>query len=349
MQTANTQQNRSHASHCDALPVSVSFIIEWANTEYNGVPRFFTLLDIIAHQWRGMTNKTYPATLPAEARHFLEKLNPKPEVLVVAGEKIAPDTLQKITDHSPDIFDPVIHVKEGLEYYALKNFGASLASGDILCFLDSDVHPDEGWLTNLLGSFADPDICGIAGQPYVEQVDLFSRAFALGWTYQLPDRTEHVVRSEKWYANNVAFRAKIFHQVTFPKLDRRTRGARHLIDQELAKLGHIVYENRQALVNHPAPSSWKHMIIRALAHGRDIYMTNSEERTFQGFVYCQKLVAKRLGHGISNTLNNWRKVGLKLYETVPAILIITSYYFFFSLGGILTHISPKIMGRHFRL
>jgi glycosyltransferase involved in cell wall biosynthesis len=338
-----------HTQADTSKPVKVSFVIEWANTEYNGVPRFFTLLDIFAKQWKKMSARKYPDTLPLAAKQFLENLNPIPEVLVVSGEEIDSEIKNKIKNHSPDIFIPGICVNKGLEYYALKNYGATFATGEIICFLDSDIHPDDGWLMHLLGSFADPEIRAIAGQPYVEQTDLFSRAFALGWTYQLPSRAEHIVRSEKWYANNVAFRAEIFHKVTFPKLERRTRGSRHLLDIEFAKLGYVVYENRQALVTHPAPSGWKHLIIRALAHGRDIYMTDSEDRNLAGLFYSQKLAAKRLFKGINNTFRYWHKVGLKRVDTIPAIMIITCYYVFFSIGGILTHISPAIMGRHFRL
>jgi glycosyltransferase involved in cell wall biosynthesis len=287
--------------------------------------------------------------LPDRAKQFLERIDTKPEILVVSGEQICTETIKKIKDCLPDICEPAIHIKEGLEYYALKNYGATFSTGEIICFLDSDIHPDDDWLIHLLGSFANPEICAIAGQPYVDQTNLFSRAFALGWTYQLPARAEHIVRSEKWYANNVAFRAEIFHKVTFPKLKRRTRGSRHLLDIELAKLGLVVYENRQALVKHPAPSGWKHLVIRALAHGRDIYMTDSEDRNLAGLFYSQKLAAKRLYKGINNTFRYWHKVGLSRFDTVPAIMIITCYYVFFSLGGILTHISPAIMGRHFRL
>ena len=349
MLISNTQQSLTDSSKTKASPVKVSFIIEWANTTYNGIPRFFTMLDILARQWQAMVNREYPDRLTPVEQKFLQSINPKPEVLIVSGENIEPGLIQKITSYSPGLLDPVIHVKRGLEYYALKNFGAELAQGDILCFLDSDVHPDKDWLIHLFSTFSNPEICGVAGQPYVAPINLFSRAFALGWTYQLPERTESLVRSKKWYANNVAFRSKIFHKVTFPKLERRTRGARHLMVIELAKMGYEVYENRKALVNHPAPSSWKNMIIRALAHGRDIYMRDSEKRSFQGFIYSQKTAARRLMRGISNTFKNWRKVGLDRFETIPVILIITCYYIFFSLGGVLTHISPEIMGRNFRL
>ncbi|MGR8981646.1 MAG: glycosyltransferase family 2 protein [Gammaproteobacteria bacterium] len=332
-----------------ANDIKVSFIIEWANTEYNGIPRFFKLLDIISRQWQQLLDKEYPANLKPEALAYLSGINPLPEVLIISGQLLSPEQTQKISNCTVCSSKPTILNSEGLEYYALKNYGAEHASGDILCFLDSDIYPDENWLEYVFGSFAQPDISVVCGQPYVEHQDLFSRAFALGWTYKLPERKEELTRAEKWYANNVAFRAEIFHKTPFPPLTRRTRGAGSLITRELKKHGHKVMINGMAHVSHPAPSSWKHMLIRALAHGRDQYMKNTEERTLHGFFYCQKIAIGRFVRAVVNISKNWHKVGLQRFETVPAIIIMGCYYLFFSLGGIMTHISPEFMGRHFRL
>jgi hypothetical protein len=52
---------------------------------------------------------------------------------------------------------------------------------------------------------------------------------------------------------------------------------------------------------------------------------------------------------LKRTFGHWKVVGLKRWEVFPAIFIMGSYYALFSLGGILTHISPEKMGRRFRL
>jgi len=80
-----------------------------------------------------------------------------------------------------------------------------------------------------------------------------------------------------------------------------------------------------------------------------MYMKLSEERSWEGLVRSQKVATKRLGRGFKRIARQWRDVGLGRFETVPAMLIILSYYGLFSLGGLMTHISPEAMGRRFRL
>jgi glycosyltransferase involved in cell wall biosynthesis len=333
----------------NGAPLKISFIVEWANTTYNGLPRFFGFLDIFTRQWQDLVNKNYPDDLEEAARIFLGRIDPEPEFMIISGEKIDGGITERIHTQCGSSLNAVIHVGEGLEYYALKNLGADLATGDILCFLDSDLFPDEGWLAYLLGTFANPQIRAAAGQPYVAPIDLFSRAFALGWTYDLPDPEGRLYSTEKFYANNVAFITELYRQYSYAPLKRRTRGSSALLGVQLMQEGYPVWQNGKALVDHPAPSGWKHLAIRAIAHGRDIYMKYSEERSFQGLLRSQKTAALRLRRGFSNTSRYWRKVGLRRPEVIPAMLIILSYYSLFSLGGLLTHVSPEIMGRHFRL
>lgn len=330
-------------------PRKVSFILEWANTNYSGVPRFFSFLEILKRQWRELAEENYPDNLEPDRRNFLKCIDPVPELLIVSGEIISIGLAEEIRQRCAPDFTPAIHVGEGLEYYALKNLGAELAGGNILCFIDSDIYPDDGWLLHLLGTFAVPHIRAVAGQPYIAPIDLFSSAFALGWTYELADTSGRLFHSAKFYSNNIAIEAELFNRVKFPTLQRRTRGAGSLLGKQLTELGYPVWQNRKALVDHPAPSSWKHLVIRALAHGRDMYMKTSEERNWQGLFYSQEIAASRLMRGIRNTFQNWRAVGLRPLEVIPATLIIFAYYALFSLGGLLTHVSPQVMGRHFRL
>jgi glycosyltransferase involved in cell wall biosynthesis len=327
----------------------VSIVVEWANTVYNGVPRAQALLDILGRQWDAMVARDYPPHLPAEAKRYLESLDSRAEILVVSGSVVSVDEEKEIRRRVPDCFDVSVHVGKALEYYALKNFGAELASGDILLFLDSDVHPDPGWLAHLLGSFARAEIHAVSGQPYVAPTDVFAAAFALGWTYELPDESGRLLPCKKFYGNNLAFRTETFRRTGFPRLDRRTRGASSLLGRRLEALGHSVWLNCHSRVDHPPPASLKHMIVRALAHGRDIYMVPSEERTLRGFLLSQRTAARRFVRGLRNTARSWRRVGLRPWQLPAVVGIIGTYYAFFALGGALTHVSPAVMGRRFRI
>jgi hypothetical protein len=323
--------------------------VEWANTIYNGVPRFFGFLDRLIRQWKEVSSGRLPGNLPPESAAFLRRLRPLPELLLVSGEPIPPEIESDIRDRCKGSFEFKVRVSPGLEYYALKNLGGDMAEGDILCFLDSDVYPDEGWLAHLLGSFHREDLVAVAGQPYVAPVDLMSRAFALGWTYELADHSGRMFQSRKFYANNLALRADVFRQTRFPELEKRTRGAGTLFSRRLSALGHGVWQNRSARVDHPAPSSIRHLAIRALAHGRDIYMKEGETRSLDGLKRSQVTAAHRFTRGVSNTFRHRRRVDLKITE-VPAVLgIIGLYYGLFSVGGILTHLNPNGIGSRFRL
>lgn len=329
--------------------IKISFIVEWANTTYNGVPRFFGFLEIFLRQWQELSEGRFPADLSGEERDLLKRMDHNPEFLLISGEEIDEALVAKIRKQCGSIITPDIQVRDGLEYYAMKNLGAELATGDILCFIDSDVYPEEGWLAFLLATFADPQIRAAAGQPYVAPVDLFSKAFALGWTYDLRDANGRLYPTIKWYANNVAFVTTLYRRYGFPSLNRRTRGSAALLGEQLMNEGYPVWQNGKALVDHPAPSGWKHLVIRAIAHGRDMYMKRSEERSVKGLYRSQKAAALRMQKGLKRTYAHWRDVGLKRWEVIPAVLIMGSYYGLFSLGGILTHISPEKMGRRFRL
>jgi glycosyl transferase family 2 len=328
----------------------VTIIVEWANTVLNGVPRAQVLLDILRVQWEAMAAREYPSDLPADAARYLDTLDRRAEVLVVSGHPVSVEHEKEIRRRVPDCFDLSVHVGEGLEYYALKNFGADLAGGDILLFLDSDVHPEPGWLAHLLGTLARPDIHAVLGQPYVAPTSVFAAAFALGWTYQLRDEVGRLERCKKVYANNIAFRGDTFRGVRFPALERRTRGASSILARELESAGRPIWINTRARVDHPPPSGYRHLAVRALAHGRDTYMMTSEDhRTLRGLAASQARPARRLVRGLARTARHWRSVGLRPWQVPAAVAIFSAYYALFSLGGLLTHASPAFMGRRFRV
>jgi Glycosyl transferase family 2 len=336
-------------SHAASRPLRLSIIVEWENTRFNGVPRAWALLDALGYQWREIAERRYPETLPATAAAFLDRLAPRPELVAVSGEVLAETAREEIRRRTLPAFDLRIQVAEGLEYYPLKSHGASLASGDLLLFVDSDVLPDPGWLAHLLGSFARPEIQVVSGQTYVGPHDLVSRAFSLGWTYELRDDSDAFEPCRKFYGNNVAFRAQAFPKGGFPPLGPRTRGASSMVRAQLNQVGIDIWQNRRAAVDHPPPADFRHLVIRALAHGRDHYMKDSDDRHLGGLRRSVGLAARRLGRGYQNTFLERRRVGLPRWQVPAALAIIGVYYGFFALGGIFTHLAPEAMGRRFRL
>jgi hypothetical protein len=330
-------------------PVRLSIIVEWENTHRNGVPKAWALLDALGRQWQTILDRRYPATLPAAGAAFLQRLTTRPELLAVSGRPLSATVREEIRRRTPASFDLAIHVAEGLEYYPLKNHGASKASGDLYLFVDSDVLPDEGWLAHLLGSFGRPDVHVVSGQTYVGPRDIVSRAFALGWTYELRDDSDVFAPCRKFYGNNVAFRAEVFPEGGFPPLGPRTRGASSLVRERLNRAGLDVWQNRRAAVDHPPPADFRHLMVRALAHGRDQYMHHATYRHWGGLRRSVGVATTRMAQGVRNTFLERHRVGLPWWQVPASLVIMGTYYGFFALGGILTHVSPATMGRRFRL
>ena len=326
----------------------LSIIIEWANTIWNGEARAVRLLDRIHDEWQAICADRYPDDLPREAIALLQGRGPRHELLIVSGAKGVEALAAEFQRRVPESFDVKVHVSEGLEYYPLKNFGARLANGDFLLFVDSDVLPEQGWLAHLLGSFARPDVRVVCGQTFVEPSGFYSRAFALGWSYQLRDKSAGFVAPRKFYANNIVFRADVFRESPFPSVGPRSRGACSALGRTLASRGIRVWENRRTGVDHPPPAWFRHMAVRALVHGRDYYLGQGPERSLRGVATAVRIAWERLIRGFRTTMRHWRDVGLRRHEIPAAMAVMSVYYATVALGGLLTHISPRLTLR-FRL
>jgi hypothetical protein len=331
-------------------PLRLSIVIEWTNTRLNGVLRAEQVLAELGGQWQRLVAGVHPEDLPAESARFLARLHPRAELLIVSGEPIDAELASAIRARAAAGFDVSVEVKEGLEYYPLKNFGAALASGELLLFVDSDVLPDPGWLAHLLGSFARPDVAVVAGQTYVGPCSLMGRAFALGWSYELRDPSGGLVQRRKFSGNNVAFRTDGFRRAGgFPSVGGATRGAASLLRRELERMGIAVWQNRSAAVDHPPPSGFRHLAMRGVAHGRDKYLTTCAWRSLGAFWASERAAARRLARGVASVFRDGARVGLSRREIPAAVALLCAYYGCFALGGVLTHLSPAAMGRHFRV
>lgn len=332
-----------------AAPLRLSIVMEWVNTRLHGTPRAHLVLERIRRQWRDVREGRLPATLPAEAKGLLDRLEPRAQLLLLCASAPGPELGDGLRTGLEEGFDLEIRVAEGLEYYALKSLGGAQADGDLILFVDSDVLPDEGWLAHLLGSFADPQVGVVAGQTYVAPQGVFAAAFSLGWTYDLRDPEAGLIRPAKFYANNLAFRAEVFRQTGFRPVGRRSRGGCSLLREDLGRLGIAVWENRRAGVDHPPPSGWRHMLVRSLAHGRDHALRHAEARSLRGVRRSVGVAARRLVRGAARTLRHGRRVGLAPWQVPPVLAIQTLYYGVFALGGVLTFVHPDAMTRHFRV
>lgn len=246
----------------------------------------------------------------------------------------------------------VIHCNfPGAEYYALKNLGARRADGAVLVFLDSDVVPQADWLTAILEPFEDRACAVVGGTAFIDPVGLWGKATALNWIFELEPEDRETRPSNRFWANNVAFRREVFIAHPYPLLDGQSRGSCVVLAQELTGSGIPIRVNHAARVTHPAPAGARGFFERAMAQGRDRVLWH---RRF-GSWWMQSVPAgclrylKHLAQLTEATLRHYRKVGARAVE-VPAIwLLSATYYLVFLLGEIATHVAPERMKRSFRV
>jgi len=72
------------------------------------------------------------------------------ELVLVAAEGVQRRRWRALESKATPFCRLVTVEANGALYYALKNSGASQASGEILAFIDSDVYPEPGWISSIV-------------------------------------------------------------------------------------------------------------------------------------------------------------------------------------------------------
>ena len=240
----------------------------------------------------------------------------------------------------------------GCEYYELKNRAARVSTGDLLVFVDSDVIPEDGWLSALLSRFDDPAVSVACGSTYIEPDSLYAKAFALFWFFPLRPGRDDVDSVRYFFANDVAFRRATFERYPFLPLAGTSRGSCLLLSERLRANGIHIWRNSAARVSHPAPNGIRHFVRRALAQGRDALLLDRlepgtpPERTSGS---SGKRLMRNLAHSTRQIARRRHQVGVPLWQVPAVALLATSYYSLFFLGEVATIARPGWMVRHFRI
>jgi hypothetical protein len=237
----------------------------------------------------------------------------------------------------------------GLHYYELKNFGARLAKGRLVVFLDSDVIPQPHWLVNLIGSFANPEIQVVGGQSFIEPKDLAGKTFALFWFFDRPSESGHLYKKDHFWANNVAFRKETLSRYPFPALERGVnRGSCSELAGVLQRNGIDVYRNSGAQVSHPAPNGFSHIVARAIAEGRDrAFSLHSNPRELS-----RQHSLHRLGNhlkALGTIVRERARVDLPAWQLPAALGLCAMYQFLQFYGELRTRADPEAMRRKFQI
>jgi hypothetical protein len=247
-----------------------------------------------------------------------------------------------------------IEPAQGLHYYDLKNYGAKIAAADIIVFVDSDVIPEEGWLSSLLQPLLeDPSLNVVAGTSYIDPVDFTGKAFALSWLFPLRSKHSYTDRKAKsFHANNLALRKDYFLNNPFPEMPHgMTRGACGMLAARMRSQGQVICRQHAAKVSHPPPNGLSHTLVRAIAEGRDgaFKERTSGNRVAWFFKVVRKFVRKIFNRAVFRVIRDRGEVGLPLWQVPFAVLLMLGYYLLALVGGIMTVIMPGYMSRGFRI
>jgi hypothetical protein len=233
----------------------------------------------------------------------------------------------------------------GENYYELRNRGARIATGDVIVCIDSDVIPESGWLSALLAPmFTDGEKVHVAaGNTYLDITGLVSKAFAAGWFF--PHRDEHDESGPDhrgFFANNVAFRRSVFLAHPYPPLEEgQTRGACACLAKELGASGLSISYVPSARVAHPAPHGWKHICVRALAHGRDRACGQCEEPNLRRVVRSFLFAGGGIKRTVDRVFTQRRQLNIAAWEIVPVVLLMAWYYVLTLVGALTTILLPR--------
>jgi len=318
----------------------VSIIIEWENVLLSEMKRCTTMLQELHAQ-------AVSLKLPIE-------------IIVLSNpEQVSTETVKSIVNENIqlDVVNPVVVRFEeavGCHYYELKNYGAGLANGDIIVFIDTDVIPENGWLYELTGPIIEhSDVNVVAGNTYIDPVDIMGKAFALGWFFPMRETKPSIDKyGKEFFANNVAFRKTLFEKYPFPPMPSgMTRGACEMLAEKLIEQNIPIWINNAAQTSHPAPRGWRHFSARALANGRDRFLRRKMKPTssLKSYLYLYTYVFGRIKQTVKRSFSKYDYFELTFTDKVLSCSIMGIYYILVIAGGSLTSLFPALTARWWRV
>lgn len=312
-----------------------SIVIEWENAKLSELDRAREMLLRLSQQIRELDPAHWHA----------------PELVILYDRQaIDPALITNILNTTMGATPPLRALKlipvTGKRYYELKNYGATQTEADILVFLDSDVIPEAGWLNTLLSAAEQPGVDLVCGNTYIDMHSIYTRAFALFWFFPLRASNENLVRTERFFANNVALKKQIFDTHPFPT-SAKLRGQCADLARQLVKEGYGLYLHQGARVSHPPPNGLSHFIKRALCAGHDFSVIARESGTTPTFKSAVKRFLRQMKQAAARKRAHQADVEVGMIGGVVTMGIASAYFVFMLLGECITIVSPTLISRRF--
>lgn len=228
---------------------------------------------------------------------------------------------------------------KNLHYYSMKNLGVKKAFGEYIIFLDSDVIPDPGWLSRIVGAMKDSKYSVLASSVYVDMDGFMNKVLGLIWVFDPVPKSDKIVRVDRFRSNSVAIRRILLERYPFPEIPGRSRGSEFYLAMRMHHDGIQLYQHLGARLSHPRPLG-KDTWAKAIAWGRDRELNEMQHDVLYYAV-------TRFMRAANRVVTFRHRVSLPTWQVPAALLVTIAFYVLFAAGGIATKIAPRYMARHF--
>lgn len=267
------------------------------------------------------------------------------EVLIVAGGHVSEDTQELLRKDFP--WTKIITPEESLSYTEAKMFGARATTGDIVVFVDSDVHYEPTWLESLLNGFLEkPDASVIAGETIIRGKSIYTHALNLAWMLPTRSRISEYRVTNHVHLNNMAVRRNVILSLQFQPPVALYRAQLPFWIQGLIKDGHKAYRAPHARGRHAPPQDFFDWWYRMLIFGADFVaradfmlrppMDIVEKKSIvKRFLRCLMWTPYRIFHLIKRTYFITIEDPLSIWRTVIALPVAIFFLIIMQIGALI--------------
>lgn len=321
---------------------TAAVIVEWENILTAEADRVVQMLIRLDQQISEINDNT----VPEHAKEFLKSFANGVEVLIVHGPDVSRSNIEEILNSAvkEKHADYKILNFEFSEYYTLKNVGVENSTTDFVIFVDSDVIPDEHWLSELLYSFHDEKVQIVGGQTYITTESSYSKAYACGiWLWPLRSTTPTLTPGKRYYANNVAMRRKLAEKYPFAPKAFEKRCANIYTAEQLLEDNIPIYRNTAAQCSHPPPYGIHEFFVRAFCYGSDFISKEAHEMGFNvtSLMKAFRRYFKFQWFAMKNIVTRRQLLEMKIHESIMSLFLMTIFNLVQLIGEICVLIAPN--------
>jgi glycosyltransferase involved in cell wall biosynthesis len=307
--------------------------------------------------YRSLSSLAAQDISPAQANEFL---------IIDSGDAPA-EVIEQLCSMYPWI--TVRRVPE-IDYHEAKMMGATLVTGEIIVFCDSDCVYEPNWLRNMLSLFLqNSEINIVAGETSTPVRNPYELAIAMHYFFSRFSGREHPYESKSYFLNSVAFRRNFLLQNPLPMGLPLYRANCYVHAYFLCNLqGYTIWKHPQARATHEPPTM-SFAFWRYLLRGSDRVL---RERINSQLAECPDITAySKISpninfslyqkiRGVASTIRwakpfKWQQIievlreePRRLFFFPIAVLIILWFELLYTIGSAITYFKPGWLLNHYR-